>query len=195
MEWAFLCNIPLIDTFVLMKNVEKYIKRAANLQRFPFYSLVVLALLLPLVPLFKGNSFEVKDAVTMPLSLLIVAGGYYLFSHRKMKSASYWVKKINESPEELLWLKPISVKHKLGYVLTIAETPRFELYDNQNNRVKFDLPTTKRGLVLKELMEKIPNAHFGYSKEVEKAYRKHRKEFIAALEKDGNYFPLKNYQL
>ncbi len=173
-------------------KLERRIKGAAFTQSFVFYALVLVGVGLLVLLIFIGNAEPQEFA--MVIAVAIVAGMYYLFNHRKLRPASYWIKKINENPQDIVWIKPISVKQKLGYVLTVAETPRFELLDNKKNTLKFDVPIAKRGETMQQFKEQLPRAHYGYSKEIEKIFRKRPELFIDELQKNGWYFPVSQYE-
>jgi DNA polymerase elongation subunit (family B) len=122
-------------------------------------------------------------------------GAFYFFYRKKLKPSSYWIKTIDRKPQELVWLKPTNVKHKLWYVATVAESAQFDLYDSGGNEVKIDTSLMKKGLIIREFMDRLPHIHYGYSKEVAKIYRKHPDNFIEELKKRDLYFPIREYEL
>ena len=175
-------------------SLEKTIKRAVGINMFPIYA-VFGVIIFAFVTTFSKGGATVKDIVPMLVAFGILGAIVYIMYRRKLKPASYWIKLIERRPQDLVWIKPTRVKHKMFVVATVAESAQFELFDVHKNVVKIDASAMKKGLIIKEFMEKTPEVHYGYSREIEKLYKKNPHRFVSELKKQDLYFPVKNYQL
>ena len=87
------------------------------------------------------------------------------------------------------------MKQKMFVVMTVAKTAQFELFDKEKNVVNIDSSIMRKGLIIREFMDRLPDIHYGWSKEIEKIYKKHPDNFIEELKKRDLYFPVKDYQM
>ena len=131
----------------------------------------------------------------MLIALFIVFGIVYLFNRDKFKGLKYWTEIFEDHPEELVWIKPIETSHTVALVLTVNTSYKYELF--LENGSKLILETAKERIpeFYKGIRIHAPHAHFGYSREIKKLYKKDKKNFLKNAKEKGLFRSISDYSL
>lgn len=98
---------------------------------------------------------------------------------------------IKTRPENIVWIKPIIVKHTVGYVVTIFKESQFQLLTKDDLKVTITVDLdSERHLLFEGIRHRLPHIHIGYSAEADALYTSSPENFINALQKRGLYTPL-----
>lgn len=176
-------------------NLQKLIRRSVLVQQVPFYLLAGVCIYAFVSITIEAESISLQEVVSMILAMAFGAGGAYWMFRKKLKPTKYWMDLIENKPTDLVWLKPVEIKHKLLHVATVAKSTQFELFSKDGCVVIIDTSMMHRGMAIKEFKELLPDIHFGYSKEVKKIFRRHKEDFIGELKRKNLYCPLSDYEL
>ncbi len=156
-----------------------------------FVYLAVVVFIFTIVSVIMSGQLEgVEDLLTLILTMGILAAILYYMYRDQFLGPAFWTKLIEKRPEELVWIKPVTTKHKLWYVVTVSESYSVELLTSKG--VKTEFAGTKQQLqnLLEAVAVHAPHAHHGYSREVEKIYNKKKRRFAEVLKEEGLYNPL-----
>lgn len=115
---------------------------------------------------------------------------YYKKNRSIFKRGNYWADLITEESNEIVWIKPIKVKHK-SIIITIYETRHFQLLTKNGLKVNIDCSTDeRREIFLEGIKTYLPHAHIGYSYQVDHIYKKDSQNFIQNLRLQNLYMPV-----
>jgi hypothetical protein len=105
----------------------------------------------------------------------------------------YWINLVNNKPENVIWIKPITVKHTVGLVVTLYKEKKFELLTVDGKNLTINCNSEDIQKVFFEGIKKyFPHSHIGYNPEIQKLYFADRINFILILQKYNAYFPVNN---
>lgn len=178
-----------------LTEFEKIIKKGTSKERLHrnifvgIFSFVILANLATI----NGDNF--KHNLSFSLVMLVILGVYYLFNKRKFKSLDFWLGIFTKHADQIIWIKPITTKHKVYAVITVAETYQFQVYLKDGNYVRVECPKHQKKTFYNGIRKYAPHAHLGYSQEVKKIYRKNKKEFLNLLNQKGLLRTINDYNL
>jgi hypothetical protein len=136
-----------------------------------------------------------KESVPPFIAMLLVFGPVYWFNRYKFKEVSFWVNVFENRPEDLVWVKPIETSHKAAYVITVAKTYKYELFLKDGTHAIIDTSYKRIAGFYKGIRKHAPHAHFGYSNEIRKLYRKDRVNFLKNAKVQGIYTSINDYDL
>ena len=80
-------------------------------------------------------------------------------------------------------------------VLTVATSRQFEIYLKDGAHIKLEVADHRLQDFYDGIRAHTPYAHFGYSEEIAKIYRKERPQFIDRLKGLGYYATINDYDL
>ncbi len=125
----------------------------------------------------------------IPLSLAI------LFSSG-VKSSEYWINVVKNKSGNIIWIKPISVKHTVGLIITLYNENKFQLLtiDGKNLTINCTSEEAKRDF-FEGIKKHLPHAHIGYSPQILELYYADRINFISILQKNNAYTPVRAFDL
>jgi hypothetical protein len=123
-------------------------------------------------------------------SILLLPGIYFFFRSHSF-GGKFWLETFKTMPENIVWIKPITVKHTIWYVVTLYKTYHFQIYTRDNRSVAIDCNSDENQQVFFEGIKKyIPHAHIGYSLDIEEMYERSPEDFINALQYEHVYAPI-----
>ncbi|CAG5076770.1 hypothetical protein CRYO30217_00194 [Parvicella tangerina] len=161
-----------------------------RVQTYVFYTLVILVIGGNLVLINKDNY---EQNLSFILVIAIVFGLYYWFNRYRFKPLSFWIELFEHHPEDLIWVKPITTNHNALLVITYSKSYQFQLYLKDGTNIKIDCPESSKKTFYRLLREHAPHAHVGYSRAIQKVYRKHRERFLQRLNEKGLLRTVKDY--
>lgn len=142
------------------------------------------------------NGENYKYNLTFPLVISVIFGAYYWFFARyRFKPLKFWIDLFEKHPEDLVWVNPITTEHTAYMLVTYAKSYQFQLYLRDGGSIKIDCPESHKKIFYRMLREYAPHAHLGYSKEVKKVYKRHRKRFLQRLNEKGLLRTVNDYNL
>jgi hypothetical protein len=119
------------------------------------------------------------DSFPMVIAMIIVFVPVYWFNRFKFKEVSFWVDVFENRPMDLVWVKPIDTSHTAAFVITVAKSYKYELYLTDGTHAIIETSHKRIKGFYKGIRTYAPHAHFGYSPEIRKLYRKDKKNFLA----------------
>ncbi|MBK6952373.1 MAG: hypothetical protein IPH24_10115 [Crocinitomicaceae bacterium] len=103
---------------------------------------------------------------------------YFIHNSDALNTGKYWTDLIRNKPLEIIWLKPIEVKTKLYFVLTIDTENFFELKTTNGNTLNVELLNRKENeIFLDGVMNLLPHVHFGYDERSQELFQKTLRPF------------------
>lgn len=141
------------------------------------------------------NGENYQQNLTFLVVISVVFGLFYWFNRSKFKPLQFWLDLFYKNSEELIWVKPITTKHTAYLVVTYAKSYQFELYLKDGTHLKIDCPEHRRKVFYNGIKKYAPHAHLGYSREVNKVYRRNRATFLETLKQKGLYRSVNDYNL
>lgn len=106
------------------------------------------------------------------------------------RGGSFWVERLRNQPESIVWIKPIVEKHKMWYLITLFKTNKFQLLTRDGHAVTFvcDDPADRQ-IFINGIKKYIPHAHIGYSFDIAEMYEHNPADFINAVQDKNVYTP------
>lgn len=179
----------LPETFYSDEPFEDFIKSkcetsvfAVNLARLVYIGLCIF-----------GIAYGVSRSSwpTIAASSVLLVPGIYFFIRSHSFAGNFWLKTIKSTPENIVWIKPITVKHTIWYMVTLYKTYHFQLYTRDNRCIAIDCNGDDEQKIFFEGIKKyIPHAHIGYNLNIEEMYERNPEGFINALQNKQVYEPL-----
>ncbi len=142
---------------------------------------------------FSGQVNGWTELLTLIATMFALGGILYYVYRDNFLGPSYWTKLIEKKPEELVWIKPITTEHRAYYIVKFGESFSIELYTNRGVKTEFSGSQQELYALLTAISQHAPHVHYGYSKKVEKIYKRKKRLFAEALEKEGLYHPLSRH--
>lgn len=130
--------------------------------------------------------------------ILIGAGLIYYAFHlgKKIEGEDYWLDKIANSPNDIIYIKPIEVRHTVALVLTLFTNIKFKLYTVDGKELLMHCRSPEEVKTFYNLtLQHLPSAQFGYSAEVEILFDESKENFIENLKKRRLYTPILSYSI
>ena len=132
------------------------------------------------------------------LSAISFVGGFYSYSKNKgsFKDQKYWLSLMKNHPEDFVWIKPITVKTTLGFVLTINVENHFEIFLKNNTSIRLNCSgILENKKFLEGVRHYLPHVHFGYSREVNEIFSHSAYKFTEELKSQNLYTPIDVYMI
>lgn len=172
--------------FVEFINVKTDIRR----QQFVTSSFIFGIGIIALIVFGLNASLGIAYVLSGVLGVLFIR--YYIHNSDALKTGKYWTELIRNKPLEIIWLKPIQVKTKLYYVLTINTENFFELKTTNGNTLKLELLNRKDNeIFLEGVVNLLPHVHFGYDERSQKLFSEDTSTFLENVDKIGIYRPIR----
>lgn len=130
-------------------------------------------------------------------SMLTVALVVYLYRKHKggLKGPNFWLRMIKDKPDDIIWIKPVVIKHTVGYVVTLYKEQTFQIIAKNGYKVFINCDSKYNlDVFFKGIQECLPNAQLGYSREIAVLYAQNPGTFIEALKVEGLYTPVSIYK-
>lgn len=178
----------------MQDSFKKLLKKGASTSRFQSYVFYALYVLVLVGNLSTINGDNYKQNLTFIGVITVIFAIYYWFNRYCFKPLKFWVDLFESNSQDLIWIKPITTKHRT-YFITTHETYQFQLYLKDGTNIKLDYKVNEKKTFYRMLKDHAPNAHLGYSRDVEKVYRRHRKRFLESLNEKGLYIKVSDYNL
>lgn len=176
------------------ESFKKLIKKGTNQNRIQLYVFYAILGVVVVGNLVTINGDNYAQNLTFAAVISIIFAIYYWFNRYRFLPLKFWYNIIENEPDKLVWVKPITTEHK-AYFFTYSKSFQFEIYLSDGTHVKIDCPESHKRIFYRMIGEHTPHAHVGYSKDVAKIYRKHRKRFIQRLNEKGLYNTVEDYNL
>jgi hypothetical protein len=137
--------------------------------------------------------YSTRSAFVLIPGAIFAAVGYFIYKKfiGDFKGPDFWVDMIKNNPENIVWIKPITTKHTVGLVLTLYKEQKFQLLtaDGMAMTMKCDKPIDAQ-IFIQGLRDHMPNAHVGYTAQIQSAYKRSQSTFIETLKSLGVYTPI-----
>jgi len=154
-------------------------------------SLLAMALFAGFILFFIYWGMKLVFLFIPALVFAVIAYFVYKKFQGDFKGADYWLKQFEENPENVVWIKPITVKHTAGFVITLYKEQKFQILTADNLAVTLKCDKAGQAEVfLKGCQQTIPNAHIGYTVQIKSIYKKDPDEFISSLKASNLYSPI-----
>lgn len=123
---------------------------------------------------------------------IIIGVIFYLSNKDLALSSDYWLSRIKDQNQDFIWLKPINLKTKLYFVLTIDEENYFELLTSDRKKLTVKCSKVNDNITfISGLKAALPQVHIGYNEQIEKIYQSDPNAFLRNLEAQNLYSPVK----
>lgn len=175
-----------------MEEFKKNIKKSVYLQLVPYFLLIGVVVFV-LFQTLASRNMDVSELPSVLIMFTLLGGAFYWFNKHKISLPSYWIDKIENAPEDIVWIKPVEIKTKL-VVVTVARSLTYDLYTIDNKVLVIHSSHFRSGELISHLKEALPDSHYGYSREVKKFYKKNPKEFIQTLKQSNLCAAMKDYK-
>jgi len=177
-------------------NKTKYFKGfiSRKCQNLYITAIVKLSILSLMVIFAIYGYFEVQHEVPLiigGITLLYMISVFY-DSRGDLKGGEYWLQLIEEQPEQIVWIKPIQVSYKTGWITTDQEL-QFQILTRDKLKIRFTCDEGEQKTLFDGAQTYLPKVHFGYSDEVSHLFDKSPKAFISQLEEEGLYQPIASF--
>ncbi len=163
-----------------------------RVQVYVFWTILGLVIVGNLVLINKENF---KENLAMIVAIGVVFAVYYWANRHRFKPLKFWIEVFEHHPEELIWVKPITTNHNALLVITFSKSYQYELFLKDGTHVKVDCPESRKKTFYRMLIKHAPHAHLGYSKDVERVYKRHRDRFLARLNEKGLYRTVNDFNI
>lgn len=174
-------------------SFESFIKENINNTKF-FQTLLFITFLGTSVLSFYVAIELSAPALCIYGVIMIVVAFFYHKKHRGVfKGGSYWadLATAGKDDNEIVWIKPIIVKEKLAHIITVSETQHFQFHAKNGLNATINCDTDeRREIFLTGIKEFLPNAHLGYTPEVNSTYEEDPRNFIHNLKAKSMYVPV-----
>jgi hypothetical protein len=182
----------------MSEKFERLITQLCDSMAFEKRAGLFIIVVLTAVPVFIG--FLIFHVVILLFCLFIASVfgicGYYQIAMNRgnMKGGQFWIHMIKNNPQNIIWIKPITVSHDIGMVFTLYEEKKFQLLTIDGLSVTLDCNSKANQLTFFEgILNHLPHAHIGYSLKVEDLYDYKPADFINALKTMHLYTPITSY--
>jgi hypothetical protein len=159
---------------------------------------ILLAVILVIFMIFCYLAVEGQSLLHFIIALLVGGLGYFIYnkSRGEFKSGHYWINLLQNNPGEFVWIKPIEVRHTVGYVIRLFSIKEFQFLTRHHEHITIVCDAEEdRKVFFRGIRNYLPHAHLGYSYEVSAIYEEGPGYFIKALEKRGLYRPAGDFDL
>lgn len=160
---------------ILRKGTSQY-----RVQKVVLYFIIIAVFIGFLLAAFNG---VLKENIVMIIIIYAFLGFYYWKNRTDFKPFKYWQDQFEKTPKNIIWIKPITIEHTAYFVFTYSKSYKYEVLLKNGLKMTLMCPEEKKELFKKMIAQYAPHAHFGYSKEVEKLYRKDKENFLRNLTK------------
>jgi hypothetical protein len=157
---------------------------------------IVMIVILLFFLVFSYLAMEKQSLVHFIISLLVAGLGYFVYSRTKgeLKSGNYWLNLVKNDPGKIVWIKPVEVKHTVGYVITLFRLKEFQLLTRENEHITIVCDNDEyREIFFRGIRKYLPHAHIGYTSQVSGIYVEDPAYFLRHLEKRRLYKPAGNF--
>jgi hypothetical protein len=175
-------------------SFKKLLKRGTSTDRVQSYVFYIVLGIVVIGNLTTINADNYRQNLAFAGVITLIFAIYYWFNRYKFKPLKFWIAIFEETPEELIWVKPITTKHQ-AYFITYSKSYQFQIYLKDGTNTKVDCPQSHKKIFYRMLRTHAPHAHLGYSRDVEKIYRRHRKRFLERLNEKGLLCTVNDYNL
>jgi hypothetical protein len=180
---------------MISEEFKTVLKKGTFHNRFFKYMMLSVGAIVLLGINYQFITTGAADSLPMLIAMIIIFVPVYWFNRYKFKEVSFWVDVFENRPEELVWVKPIETSHKAAYVITVAKTYKYELYLKDGTHAIIDTSYKRIEGFYKGIRAYAPHVHFGYSREINKLYRKDKKNFLTNAMNKGLYTSINDYKL
>lgn len=111
------------------------------------------------------------------LGVVFVVIGYIMYSKSpgEFKGAGFWLELIKNNQDKIVWIKPITEKHTIGFVITLFEVKKIQFLTRDDISVTMECDTDEELKIFFEgIKNYLPHVHFGYNIDVLSGYPKNR---------------------
>jgi hypothetical protein len=154
-------------------------------------SLFAIALFAGFILFFVYWGFKSWFLFIPAIIFTVIAYFVYKKFQGDFKGPDFWIDMLNENPANIVWIKPITVKHTVGFVITLYSEQKFQILTAENMAVTIKCDKAGQAEVfLKGCQEIIPNSHIGYTSQIKSIYLSDPANFIAKLKSSQLYSPI-----
>lgn len=158
--------------------------------------------LIILLLVFGASGFFIFAGTTTFLNILVgivlFVFGCYMYSTFKgdYKGAAFWLELIKTNQDQIVWIKPITEKHTIGFVLTLFSVKKFQFLTRDNMKVTMVCDTLEEQKMFFEgIKNYLPHVHFGYTIDALNIYEQSPHDFIEELRSRGLYTPIAKFEI
>lgn len=143
--------------------------------------------------LFMFIGFKIPFVPAILIGILPLIGLFFIY-HRfrgDFKGYDFWMDIFQNTPEEIVWIKPVVTSHTMAFVVTLYKERSFDFYTRNGLRLRINIDSLKNHrLLFDAIRSNLPHAHIGYSELVDSLYGENKNMFIKTLKDNGLYTPI-----
>ncbi|MCZ4243309.1 hypothetical protein [Pedobacter punctiformis] len=170
---------------------EGFMHRKLSSANFGALTISFIVIIVPLIIIVFGFLLQLVPVILIGL----ICFGFFTFRLKKLKGArkggEYWLDLIRYNSTDIVWIKPIVVKHTVYFVVTLYREKQFQLLTSDHLQVTINCDSDHdREMFFRGITKYLSKTHIGYSAEVDILYSESPENFFLNVRRSREYYPV-----